>query len=59
MTVIDEDTPDQDRMDALKAMCNNVNTTDAGHILGYGLRGGHTPNHVRKIDRSRQALFSH
>jgi len=40
LTVIDEDIPDQDRLEALKAMflaCNKVNTTDAEHILGYQL----------------------
>lgn len=40
LSVIDEDTPDQDRLDALKAMflaCNKVNATDAEHILAYQL----------------------
>lgn len=40
LSVIDEDTPDKDRLEALKAMfwaCNKVNATDAEHILGYQL----------------------
>jgi hypothetical protein len=40
LTIIDEDTPDADRLDALKAMffsINRVNATDADQILGYQL----------------------
>jgi len=40
LSIIDEDTPDVDRLEALKAMflaCNKVNATDAEHILGYQL----------------------
>ena len=40
LTIIDEDTPDEDRLEALKAMfysINKVNATDADQILGYQL----------------------
>lgn len=40
LTIIDEDTPDEDRLEALKAMffsINRVNATDADQILGYQL----------------------
>jgi hypothetical protein len=40
LTVIDEDTPDEDRLDAMKAMfysANRVNATDGDQILGYQL----------------------
>src|SRR5690348_1270102 len=40
LTVIDEDTPDEDRLEALKAMfysANKINATDADQILSYQL----------------------
>jgi hypothetical protein len=40
LSIIDEDTPDEDRLEALKAMfysINKVNATDAEQILGYQL----------------------
>jgi hypothetical protein len=40
LNIIDEDTPDEDRLEALKAMfyaINKVNATDAEQILGYQL----------------------
>lgn len=40
LTVIDEDTPDEDRLEAMKAMfysANKINATDADEILGYQL----------------------
>lgn len=40
LTIIDEDVPDEDRIEALKAMffsINKVNATDADQILGYQL----------------------
>ena len=40
LTIIDEDTPDEDRLEALKAMfytINKVNASDAEQILGYQL----------------------
>ncbi len=40
LTIIDEDRPDEDRLEALKAMffsINRVNATDADQILGYQL----------------------
>ncbi len=40
LTIIDEDRPDEDRLEALKAMffsINKVNATDAEQILGYQL----------------------
>lgn len=40
LTIIDEDRPDEDRLEALKAMflsINKVNATDADQILGYQL----------------------
>ena len=40
LSIMDEDTPDEDRLEALKAMfysINKVNATDAEQILGYQL----------------------
>jgi len=40
LTVIDEDTPDEDRFEAMKAMfysANRINATDGDQILGYQL----------------------